>query len=55
MTGARPNLLQTSGTEIGLVGLERVDLADLDGSAQRGINAHSKTAAITANAATRTT
>jgi hypothetical protein len=55
VTGARPNLLEAPGTDVGLVRLERVDLADLDGSAQRGINAHSRRRAITAKAAARRT
>jgi hypothetical protein len=55
MTGPRQDVLKAPGTEVRLVRLERMDLADLDGSAQRGINAHSRMAAITANAATRST
>jgi hypothetical protein len=48
--GARHDLLQASGTEVGLVGLKWMDQTDLDGPVQRGIRAQSKITAITANA-----
>lgn len=51
MPGAGPDLLEASGTEVGLAGLERVNLPDLHGTGQRGINAHNRKAAITTNAA----
>jgi len=49
--GAGRDLLLTPGAEIGLGRLERVDQADLDRSVQRGISAHTRRRAITANAA----
>jgi hypothetical protein len=51
MPSPGPDLLHAAGAQVGLVGLERVDQTDLDGSAQRGINAHSRITAITRKAA----
>jgi hypothetical protein len=50
MAGAGHDLLQAARTQVGLVGLKRMDQTDLDGSVQRGIRAQSRITAITANA-----
>jgi hypothetical protein len=51
MPGPRPDFLHAARAQVGLVGLERVDQTDLDGSAQRGIKAQSRITAITTKAA----
>lgn len=45
------DVLLATGADVGLQGLERLNPADLDRSAQRGINAHSNSPATTATAA----
>jgi hypothetical protein len=55
MAGAGCDLLKATRTDVGLVGLERVDQADLDRPVQRGIRAHSRITAITTKAATKIT
>jgi hypothetical protein len=52
MAGAAADLLRTARAHVRLRGLKGVNAADLDGSAQRGINAHRSRAAMTAKAAT---
>jgi hypothetical protein len=51
MAGAGLDALPAARTDVRLPGLKRVDAADLDRSAQRGISAHRRMAAITAKAA----
>jgi hypothetical protein len=50
VSSAGHDLLHAAGAYVGLVGLERVHQTDLDGSAQRGINAQSRITAITTKA-----
>lgn len=51
VAGASLDALPATRADIRLPGLKGVDAADLDGSAQRGISAHRRIAAMTANAA----
>jgi hypothetical protein len=55
MTGPGLDLLPATRADIGLAGLKGVNATDLDGSAQRGISAHRRMAAMTAKAATTIT
>jgi hypothetical protein len=52
VSDAPADLLLTPRAEVRLAGLKRVYPPDLDRARQRGINAHSRTPAMTANAAT---